>query len=181
MSVRASRFARAFESWTDLCGEMNLSGRQMQVLLKLMETMERNSKGDFIASRPREDIAYHLKTSEEVVKKVISQLKKLGILKPLGKAYPTKAQKYILFPRDGAGKNLPRIVEKMGVPNGNKGGTKRSQMGVPNVPIRGDQTVPPTRLLDDSGSGSLSRPTAQENERQEAARRRYAERLRNVV
>lgn len=180
MSAKASRFARAFESWTDLCGELNLSGRQMQVLLKLMETMERNSKGDFVASRPRDDIAYHLKTSEEVVKKVISQLKKLGILKPLGKAYPTKAQKYILFPRDGAGKNIPRIVEKMGVPNGNKGGTNRSQMGVPNVPIRGDQTVPPTRTLD-SGSGSLGRPAAQEIERREAARREYAERLRGVV
>lgn len=169
---KQTRFARAFEPWIAEWSKAGLSGTQERVMLLLAANMERDEKGSFVTIRSRSEIAQILGMSEVTIRNAVKALARKGMIQKVGKAYNGNAQKYVLMPRNKGGAERVQIIDK--------GGSTENRKGVPQRSRRGTSTAPPIRELD-SGSGSLSRPTAQENERQEAARRRYAERLRNVV
>lgn len=146
---KQTQFARAFEPWIDRWAEMGLSARQLEVLLKLITYMERNSRGEYVTSRSRADIANSLGISENSVRCTINELKKRGALKPVGKSFSGKTQKYVIMPTDGGGKGLPEITErKRGVESHQKGGSDSIKKGGGIPSIRGVESHPPTRSVE---------------------------------
>lgn len=162
---RQTQFARAFEPWIDRWAELGLSARQIEVLLKLMTYMERNSRGEYTSSRPRADIAESLGISEESVRCAINELKKRGAIKPVGSSFSGTTQKYIIMPSNGAGKGLPRITEKGGgIPP--KGMANHTGKGGGIRPIRGGGSPTPTRTLEGACAAPSreGRPSAQRDD-----------------
>lgn len=144
---KQTRFGRAFDPWIDRWAELGVTARQMQVLLKLIVTMERKN-GEYIASRPRPEISRDLGISDASVRQAIKGLKDLGILKPIGYSHPGWTQRYVVMPKDGAGNGV-KIAERMGgyshPPIEGNGGMDSSQMGGWIHHIWGDEDIPPTR------------------------------------
>lgn len=137
---RQTRFARAFEPWIAEWAEAGLSGTQERVMLLLAANMEHNSRGQFESWMPREEMAEILGLSAVTVRNAIRALVKMGMLKPIGKAYRGMAQKYILMPTGKGYRHRTPIVTKGGATEVRKGVLERSQ--------RGTSTAPPTRTLE---------------------------------
>ena len=160
---KQTRFARAFEPWIDRWAELGLTARQMQVLLKLIASMERQASGDFIASRPRADISQSLGISDDAVRHAIKGLRSKGVLKPIGSSHPGWTQRYVVMPMDGAGSGLPKIVVRNGgqetAHHSKNGGPSSAEMGGGIRPIRGAEYGPPTRSVEgDSPSSGRAVP-----------------------
>lgn len=157
MPGKQTQFARAFEPWIDRWAEMGLSARQLEVLLKLITYMERNSRGEYVTSRPRADIAESLGISEEAVRSAINGLKKHGALKSVGSSFSGRTQKYVIMPSDSGGKGLPRITEKKGGRIPPKGVSDSTEKGGRIPPIRGAESDTPTRQLE----GATTAPSSE--------------------
>lgn len=159
MGNKQTRFARAFEPWIEVWSEIGVTAREMQVLLMLIVSMERQAGGDFIASRPRADIAQALGISDNAVRCAIKSLRSKKILKPIGSSHPGWTQRYVVMPMDGAGKNVRITVPNNGgsskTHQNNNGGSTSTKMGGPTPPIWGVESDPPTR----SEEGACAAPS----------------------
>ena len=142
---RQTRFARAFEPWIAEWAEAGLSGTQERVMLLLAANMERNSRGEFEAWRPRSEIAAILGKSENTIRNCIQQLVKMGMLERVGESYRSKVQRYILMPRKGYRNRVP--IETKGyrtsVPKGTSRAVPKGTEGrYPTRPLEGACAAP---------------------------------------
>lgn len=105
-------------------------------MLLLAANMERNSRGEFEAWRPRSEIAAILGKSENTIRNCIQQLVKMGMLERVGESYKSKVQRYILMPRKGYRYRVP--IETKGyrtpVPKGTSRAVPKGTEG--RYPIR---------------------------------------------
>lgn len=93
-------------------------------MLLLAANMERNSRGEFEAWRPRSEIAAILGKSENTIRNCIQQLVKMGMLERVGESYKSKVQRYILMPRKGYRHRVP--IETKGYRTSVPKGTSRA-------------------------------------------------------
>ena len=124
-------------------------------MLLLAANMERNSRGEFEAWRPRSEIAAILGKSENTIRNCIQQLVKMGMLERVGESYKSKVQRYILMPRKGYRHRVP--IETKGYRTSVPKGTSRA------VP-KGTEGRYPTRPLEGAcaAPSSEGRPCARE-------------------
>lgn len=164
-------FAMPFLPWVDEWRKSGMSGLQFAVMTYLCSNLRRDG-GKWYGWYKRKQMAENLGVTEQSIREAIRCLKKRGFLKLRKDAHNGWCQEYWIMP-DFKGEVYRPPKHMFGVSTDTtKGCVHATQRGrSPNTPT----------ISEKCGSGSLSRPTAQENERQEAARRRYAERLRNVV
>lgn len=108
-------------------------------MLLLAANMERNSRGEFEAWRPRAEIAAILGKSEHTIRNAIQQLVKMGMLEKSGYSHRGKVQTYVLMPRKGYRHRVP--IETKGYQTSVLKGTSRA------VP-KGTKDRYPTRPTD---------------------------------
>lgn len=133
---KQTRFARAFEPWIAEWAEAGLSGTQERVMLLLAANMERNSRGEFEAWRPRSEMAAILGKSENTIRNCIQQLVRMGMLERVGESYKSKVQRYVLMPCKGYRYRVP-IETKGYLPSVPKGTSRAVPKGTEGkYPIR---------------------------------------------
>ena len=114
-------------------------------MLLLAANMERNSRGEFEAWRPRSEIAAILGKSENTIRNCIQKLVKMGMLERVGESYKSKVQRYILMPRKGYRHRVP--IETKGyrtsVPKGTSRAVPKGTEGrYPTRPLEGACAAP---------------------------------------
>ncbi len=150
---RQTPFARAFVPWIAEWSRMGLSGTQERVLLLLVSRMEPDGRGGFTSWFPRAEMAATLGLSELTIRNAINALVGKGVLKRLGKAYKSTAQKYQIMPTHKGYLTSDPIKTQRGCSGGSK--------GVAQVVPKGTSPATPLRTKE-CASASSSQPSARE-------------------